>query len=336
MLKRRTFLKSSFLSTFALTLGFKKSCTNSMITDNEGDSFTPMVISTWEANELANRVAFEIISKGGYVLDAIEMGVRVPESDPKDTSVGYGGLPDREGYVTLDACIMNELGDFGSVICLERIKHAVSVARKVLEESHHVYLAGKGALEFALGHGFEEEELMTANSTSAWQEWVAKGSYDPMMTPRSLMEGMKDNHDTIGMLAIDQKGRMGGACSSSGLAFKHRGRVGDSPIIGSGLFIDSEVGAATGSGLGEEIAKVCASHVIVETMRRGASPEEACMEGVKRIVKRDADYAKVIQAGFVAINKKGEYGSFSIVPGFNYCTHNATEQARLHNAPSWF
>jgi len=336
MLKRRTFLKSSVLSTFALTLGMKKSCNQNDIGIDGKQLSLPTVISTWGANIKANEVAFKILNQGGYVLDALENGIMVPEADEFDTSVGYGGFPDAEGSVSLDACIMNELGNFGAVICLEEIKHAISVARKVLEKSQHVYLAGEGALDFALANGFSKENLLTENAREAWENWRSEGGYDPMMTPRLLMEGMKDNHDTIGMLAIDQASRLAGGCSTSGLAFKKKGRVGDSPIIGAGLFVDNEVGAATGSGLGEEVAKVCGAHVIVESMRRGATPSDACMEAVKRIVKKDPDYAKVIQVGFIALNKKGEYGAFSIVKNFTYCTHNIEEGAQEHHSDHWF
>ena len=285
----------------------------------------PLVLSTWAPNVKANAAAWEVLSKGGKALDAVEAGVRIPEADPEDTSVGYGGLPDRDGNVTLDACIMDEKGNCGSVMFLQHIMHPISVARMVMEKSPHVILVGEGALQFALNNGFQKENLLTAKSEKTWKDWLQKSKYDPMETIRHMKKpegerskGGIDNHDTIGMLAIDQSGNLSGACTTSGMAFKMHGRVGDSPVIGAGLFVDNEVGAATSSGVGEEVIRICGSHTIVEAMRYGKTPMEACRIGVERLLKLRKDNIKDLQIGFLAVNKAGEIGAFSLRPGFTY------------------
>lgn len=336
MSDRRLFLKTGILGSMSVFLGLTSGCKTDVskktVTSHEG----PLIISTWGPNHVANEVAFKVLEGGGTAIDGIEAGVRVPEADPNDVSVGYGGYPDSEGKVVLDACIMNEKGDFGSIIGLEGIMHPISVARKVLEHSSHVYLAGDGALTFALEHGFVVEDLLTEQAKTEWLKWKEKGSYDPMITPRTILERIESNHDTIGMLAIDSLGNLSGGCSTSGLAFKARGRVGDSPIIGSGLFVDNEVGAATATGVGEEVAKVCGAHTIVEQMRAGATPEEACMEAIRRIVKKDETLAREIQVGFIAVNKQGEYGGFSINENFSYAVRTAQSGSNIIKSPHWF
>jgi N4-(beta-N-acetylglucosaminyl)-L-asparaginase len=227
--------------------------------------------------------------------------------------VGRGGLPDRDGRVTLDACIMNEFGDCGSVACLEHIVNPISVARRVMEKTPHVMLVGDGALEFAIAQGFKKEKLLTENSEKAWREWLKESQYKPIINI--------ENHDTIGMLAIDVNGNLSGSCTTSGLAYKMHGRVGDSPIIGAGLYVDNEIGAACATGLGETVIRQCGSFLVVELMRQGRTPEEACKEAVARIVKHEKD-VKDLQVGFLAINKQGEYGSYAIHPGFNFALHN--------------
>lgn len=301
----------------------------------------PLVISTWAPNVKANAEAWKILEKGGRALDAVEQGVQVPEADPTDQSVGYGGLPDRDGKVTLDACIMNEKGDCGSVMFLQHIMHPIKVARLVMEKTPHVQLVGEGALQFALANGFKMENLLTEQSEKAWKEWLKTSKYDPMTTVDNLMERMKqqkaniDNHDTIGMLAIDATGNISGACTTSGMAYKMHGRVGDSPIIGAGLYVDNEVGAAAATGVGEEVVRICGSHTVTEMMRLGYKPEEACKKAIERIVKRNGDNAKNVQVGFVAINKRGEFGGYSVVKGFNYAVRsNAGE--KVYQAKSWF
>lgn len=286
-------------------------------------TFKPLVISTWN-NHKANAVAWKIIEAGGKAIDAVEQGVRVPEGDVKDQSVGYGGRPDRSGKVTLDACIMNEKGDCGSVCYLQHIKHPISVARLVMEKTPHVMLAGKGALRFALANGFKKENLLSVQSKKEWKKWLKKANYKPIINI--------ENHDTIGMLAIDKNGDISGACTTSGLAFKMEGRVGDSPIIGAGLFVDNEIGAATATGLGEAVLKTLGSFLVVELMRQGRSPQEACKEAVMRIVKKQG--YKDFQVGYIAINKQGETGAYCIQKGFNYVL-NTAEGGSLKDGASY-
>ena len=270
----------------------------------------PIVVSTWEHGINANAEAWKILDKGGSALDAVEAGVRVTEAED-NLSVGYGGLPDRDGNVTLDACIMNGNGDCGAVAFLEGIKHPVSVARQVMEETPHVMMVGEGALQFALDQGFKQENLLTERAEKAWKEWVKEAEYKPIINV--------ENHDTIGMVALDAQGNLSGACTTSGLAYKMHGRVGDSPIIGAGLFVDNEVGAATATGMGEAIVKICGAHLIVELMRQGNSPQQACEKAVRRISKQKN--TKDIQIGFLAISKQGEVGAYSLQPGFNFAQY---------------
>ncbi|UTW63403.1 N(4)-(beta-N-acetylglucosaminyl)-L-asparaginase [bacterium SCSIO 12741] len=269
----------------------------------------PVVISTWKFGFPANEKAWEILTEGGRALDAVEQGVRVPEDDPNVATVGYGGYPDRDGFVTLDSCIMDELGNCGSVAYLQHIKNPISVARKVMEETPHIMLVGDGALQFALDQGFEKMDLSTEHSKNRWEEWKKEKNYEPVINI--------ENHDTIGMLALDENGDLSGACTTSGLAWKMHGRVGDSPIIGAGLFVDNEVGAATATGKGEAVIKIAGTHLIVELMRQGKSPQEACEEAIQRIIKKQPDH-KDFQVGFLALNKQGQYGAYSIQDGFAY------------------
>ena len=260
MSTRRKFLQHSAIGSATLLLGkkiFSSQPDYLQIKDN------PIVVSTWAPNVKANAEAWTVLSAGGSALDAVHKGVQVPESDPEDTSVGYGGLPDRDGRVTLDSCIMDEHGNCGAVMCLEHIMHPISVARLVMEKTPHVILVGEGALRFALANGFKKENLLTASSEKAWKEWLKTSNYNPMITPEGLMErnkqnvpGQLNNHDTIGMIAMDAKGNLSGACTTSGLAYKMHGRVGDSPVIGAGLYVDNEIGAATSTGVGEEVIRI--------------------------------------------------------------------------------
>ena len=318
MINRRKFLHTGVLSSAALLLnkynstGFKRPA-------------MPVVMSTWPSNVKANRGAWTILEKGGRGLDAIEKGVIITEADPSDQSVGYGGLPDRDGIVTLDACVMDEFGNCGSVMALEEIMHPVSVARLVMEKTKHVQLAGDGALQFALANGFKRQNLLTAGSEQAWKSWLKESGYDPLKKNNAAEKNKKEkikNHDTIGMIVLDAKQNLSGACSTSGLAYKMHGRVGDSPIIGAGLFVDNEVGAATATGIGEEVIKVCGAHTIIELMRQGISPEEACKRAVERIAKRHRVDLKNIQVGFIALNKNGEYGGYATIAGFDYVVTN--------------
>lgn len=268
----------------------------------------PITIATWNFPNASKR-AGELLAAGATALDAVEQGVMVEEANLKNTTVGKGGAPDREGNVTLDACIMAPNGNAGAVAYLKNNTHAVSVARKVMEETPHVMLAGEGADQFAREQGFEKENLLTSSSEAAYQEWLKKKEYKPIINI--------ENHDTIGMLCIDKEGDLAGACTTSGLSYKMNGRVGDSPIIGSGLFLDNEVGGAVATGMGEAIMKNLSSFLVVELMRQGKSPQEACETAVKRIIINSPDF-KEFQAAIIAINKKGEVGSYCIQKGFSY------------------
>jgi len=320
MTNRRNFLKKTALATAGLALTSFKNTTETV--ENKVALNTvqkPIVLSTWRFGIEANAAAWEILSKNGRALDAVEAGVKIPEGDPNERSVGYGGRPDRDGKVTLDACIMDEFSNIGSVACLEFIKHPISVARAVMEKTPHVMLVGKGALQFALSQGFKKENLLVEDSEKEWKDWLKTSQYKPIANI--------ENHDTIGMIALDANGNLSGACTTSGMAFKMHGRVGDSPIIGAGLYVDNEIGAATATGHGEEVIRITGCHLVVELMRQGLSPQKACEEAVMRIVKLTKNRGKElkdIQVGFIALNKKGEYGSYCIQGGFNYAVHDAT------------
>ncbi len=272
----------------------------------------PIVISTWD-NQKANETAFKSMNNGAKAVEAVEAGVRVVEADPNDMSVGLGGRPDREGNVTLDACIMDHLGNCGSVCYLREILHPITVARMVMQETPHVILAGDGAQKFALSKGMKKQNLLTTAAKEQYQKWLKTSKYKPIINIEA--------HDTIGMLALDKDGRISGACTTSGLAYKMAGRVGDSPIIGAGLFVDNEVGGATATGMGEAVLKSVGSFLVVELMRQGYTPQQACEEAVMRIVRKQ-DY-KDLQVGYLAINKKGEIGAFSIQPKFVYTVQSA-------------
>jgi len=307
---RRNFIRSTVLGSLGLSLiPYRNNPQDDDIYMplSERNLF-PVVLSTWNHGLKANEAAWEVLEQGGRALDAVEQGVRVPEADPAVTSVGYGGWPDADGNVTLDACIMDEQGNCGSVAYLQHIKHPVSVARLVMEKTPHVMLAGEGALQFAKDQGFTEESLLTEEARKAWEKWKAG---------RTGEAAGKEKHDTIGMLAIDQAGNVAGACSTSGLAFKLPGRVGDSPIIGAGLFVDNEAGGAVATGIGELVMKTLGSFLIVELMRNGMNPSEACTTALLRIIKK-YDLEPDKQVGYLALNKSGDVGACSIRPGFDY------------------
>ncbi|PJJ76500.1 asparaginase [Thermoflavifilum aggregans] len=306
-------------------------------------SVKPLVVSTWDFGIQANEAAWEILKNGGRALDAVEAGVRVPEADPNIQTIGLGGLPDRDGHVTLDACIMDEHGNAGAVACLEHIVHAISVARKVMEKTPHVMLVGEGALQFALSQGFQKQNLLTPASEKAWKEWLKTSDYHPVINIENQLAphpasrpGDQFNHDTIGMLAIDQQGNLSGACTTSGLAFKMHGRVGDSPIIGAGLFVDNEIGAATATGVGEANMRICGTHTVVELMRQGHEPEEACYLALERLVKKQPDYARSIQLAFLAVNKDGVVGAFALQKGFRYAVHTPDTPNKLLESKSFY
>lgn len=301
------------------------------------------VISTWDFGQAANAGAWEVLSRGGRALDAVEAGVKIPEADPNNQTIGIGGLPDREGRVTLDACIMDEFYNCGSVMFLEHIVHPISVARKVMENTPHIVLVGDGALQFALANGFKKENLLTEKSEKAWKEWLKTSKYEPVMNIENKlynrendpMPGGPENHDTIGMIAMDDAGNFSGACTTSGMAYKMHGRVGDSPIIGAGLYIDNEVGGATSTGVGEEVIRIVGSHLVVELMRQGMSPSKACEEAVHRIIRRSPEKSKNIQVGFLAMNRKGEYGAYALQKGFTYSVRNNSIDKVFHSTSKY-
>jgi isoaspartyl peptidase/L-asparaginase-like protein (Ntn-hydrolase superfamily) len=301
MIKRRNFIKETVLGVLSTTLPTISIAGNSTNKIRK----KPIVVATWD-NRKATRKGMELILKGGTALDAVEAGARVPEANPEDMSVGYGGLPDRDGNVTLDACIMDEFGKAGSVTFLQNIKHPISVARKVLEETPHVMLSGMGAQQFALSQGFKMENLLTDTARKEWEKWVEDNNYNPI------------NHDTISILAIDENGKLCGACSTSGLAFKMHGRVGDSPVIGAGMYVDNEIGGACATGAGELVLETLGSFLVVELMRQGMAPNQACEEAVNRILKKYPELKKGgKQVGYAALNINGEVGGYSIDKGYS-------------------
>jgi len=319
-MKRRNFIKAGAvgLASPVLLAGNRAMKVN---TNN------PIVISTWLHGIPANEASIEVLKKNGSALDAVEAGVRVTEADAENQSVGLGGRPDSEGNVTLDACIMDSDGNAGSVGFLQNIKHPISVARKVMEETDHVMLAGKGALKFALRKGFKRENLLTEASRRGWLEWQKDNRIKDSWGPN-------DDHDTITSLAQDNDGNLSGACTTSGLAYKLHGRVGDSPIIGAGMYVDNEVGAAGATGMGELVMKTCGSFLVVELMRQGYSAMEACNEAVDRIVRQEGGKTK-LQVGYIALGKDGSIGYSSIQKGFQYALYKDGVN-KLHDVKSIF
>ena len=335
MFNRRKFIQLSAASASLAALS-KSAFAKTLISTPA--SIQPIVISTWDFGIAANKAAWTVLEKGGRALDAVETGVRVPEADMNNHTVGRAGYPDRDGHVTLDACIMDEFGNCGSVAAIENIAHPISVARLVMEKTPHVMLVGDGATQFAVEQGFKREKLLTPESEKAWKQWLKTAKYSPVMNIENKQHapGNQYNHDTIGMLAIDAKGNISGACTTSGMAFKLHGRVGDSPIIGAGLYVDNEVGGATSTGVGEEVIRNVGSFLVVELMRQGLSPEDACKEAVNRIIKKKPETAKNIQVGFLAINKKSEYGAYAIQQGFSFAVCNADKQDLLVKGKSFY
>jgi len=332
MINRRKFIQTSALGSLAGVVSPSLvSMANEPSLKND-----PLVVSTWDAGIEANRGAWEVLGKGGRALDAVEKGVMVTESGI-NCCVGLGGNPDRDGFVTLDACIMDENFNCGSVAFLERIKHPVSVARRVMEKTPHVMLVGSGAQQFAIAEGFPlEEQALSPDAKAAYEKWLKKSEYKPVINienkghgpfaPQQMQTG-EWNHDTIGMVAMDANGNLSGSCTTSGMGFKMRGRLGDSPIIGAGLYVDNEVGACTATGQGEDVIRVAGAHSVVEMMRQGLSPEAACKKIIERIVRIKKEQAKDIQVALLAIDKKGRYGAYAIHKGFSFALrNNAGEQ----------
>ena len=317
-MNRKSFLRNSFLATILAGTGIDALASDAKKkkqpkkNPNSKPGF-PLVISTWSHGMPANEEAWKTLKNGGNSVDAAEKGVWIIEADKNNTSVGLGGFPDREGIVTLDASIMNHEGKAGSISFVQGVEHPITLARKVMEKTPHVMIVGKGAEMFAESEGMKLlPNKLTEQTEKAWKEWLKEKNYKPIINI--------ENHDTIGLLVMDANGFMAGSCTTSGLAWKMHGRVGDSPIIGAGLFVDSEVGAATCTGLGETVLRTLASHVAVEEMRHGATPQEACEEAINRIVKKNSNH-KDFQVGILAINKAGEHGAYGLQKGFNYALY---------------
>jgi N4-(beta-N-acetylglucosaminyl)-L-asparaginase len=333
-MNRRKFLHLSAIT--APLIAAKKSFASGL----EGTT-KPIVISTWESGMAVNAEAWKILSKKGRALDAVEAGAMHIENEI-NCCVGLGGYPDRDGIVTLDSCIMDEHANCGAVAGIERIKHPVAVARKVMEKTPHVILVGAGAQQFAVENGFTlESTVLSDDAKKAYADWLKTSEYKPVINienkkangpfaPNFFEDGTA-NHDTMGLVAMDARSNLSGAVTTSGMAFKLHGRVGDSPIIGAGLFVDNEIGAATSSGTGEEVIRICGTHLVVEFMRQGLSPEIACKKAVERIVKRDPIKAKTLQVGFLALNKKGQYGAYAIQKGFVFSVKSENEN-QIHQS----
>ncbi len=322
-MKRRDFIKKSAVvgvGTYAASkIGMPAS-----VPPAGGKSSAPVVISTWNFGIGANEVAWKLLNEGASPVDAVEQGIWVVENDPTITSIGYGGLPDETMKVTLDAAIMDWRMNCGSVGCIEKIKNPVSVARKVMERTNHVMLSGKGAYEFAVAHGFKPIDLLTDQSREIWLNWKENmSSTDNWVGPHD-MDDLMDNHDTIGLLAIDKKGRLSGGTSTSGMAWKIHGRVGDSPIIGAGLYVDGKVGAASSTGVGEANMRIVGSFLVVESMKNGQTPQEACETAIRRAIEvhsKQIKADKTFQLAYIALNKRGEVGGAAIRKGFQYAVY---------------
>lgn len=328
MTTRKDFFKLGLLgSTLLLPDALKK--TLGLLKEQQPSSREmPLILSTWNHGIPANEKAWEVLQSGRSIVDAVEQGVRVTENDESSRSVGLAGYPDREGIVTLDASIMKGSGECGSVAFVRRIKHPITLARKVMENTPHVMLVGEGAQQFAVSEGMPlEDETLHPDAERAYEEWLKKADYSPVINV--------ENHDTIGMIGMDADGNMAGSCTTSGLAYKMHGRVGDSPIIGAGLYVDQQAGAATATGMGESIIKICGSFLAVELMRQGRSPQEACDEVVRRLIEKNRNEIDNIQAGFIAMNTEGDYGASAIRPGFNYARHTSAEN-QMVDSGSYF
>jgi N4-(beta-N-acetylglucosaminyl)-L-asparaginase len=331
MMNRKKFLSLSSLGLSSLGI-------------NSFPTFTqkPIVISTWDSGKAVNDAAWKILSANGKSVDAVEAGAMYIE-DQVSCCVGLGGYPDRDGIVTLDACIMDEHANCGAVAGLEQIKHPVAVARKVMERTPHILLVGNGAQQFAIENGFTKEPpTLSPEAEKNYREWLQKNEYKPTINIENkktgngpyapaFFEDGSANHDTMGLIAMDFASDLSGAVTTSGMAYKIHGRVGDSPIIGAGLFVDNAVGAAASTGVGEEVIRIAGTHLVVEFMRQGNSPELACKKAVERVVKRDPVKAKNIQVAFIAINKKGQYGAYAIQKGFDFCVRSGSENELYHS-----
>jgi N4-(beta-N-acetylglucosaminyl)-L-asparaginase len=306
---RRAFLAQSVLFTSSSALLAAEVQTRQKITipaeHRHQSAERPLMVSTWPFGKPSNERAREVLRSGGSALDAVEKGINLAEEDRSNSSVGAGGIPNAAGVVQLDACIMDgSTHKAGSVGAREGVVNAISVVRRVMETTRHVMLVGAGAREFALKEGFKAEELLTDASRKAWSDWKAKQSVKP-------------GHDTIALLCLAPNGTIAGGCSTSGLGYKLPGRVGDSPILGSGLYVDHEVGGAGATGIGENVMRFCGSFMIVELMRQGAHPTEACAQAIQRIMRKHPAGTD-LRINFIALNKNGEYGAAGTGQGFDF------------------
>jgi isoaspartyl peptidase/L-asparaginase-like protein (Ntn-hydrolase superfamily) len=265
----------------------------------------PVVVATWTFGLACVRAGVDALITGGTALDAVEQAAWVAETDPAVHSVGYGGSPNRAGIVQVDAAVMWGPGfRAGSVAALEGILHPVSVARRVMEIGEHVMLVGEGARAFALGEGFAPTELLTSEARQRWEVWSRERTAAP-------------GHDTVGVVALDREGNLAASCSTSGIAFKQPGRVGDSPILGSGLYVDNEVGAVAATGRGEDIMRHCASFAAVAEMAAGRTPEEACLAVLRGMARRDPK-GTGIEVALVAVDRQGRAAGVGMRRGFPY------------------
>jgi isoaspartyl peptidase/L-asparaginase-like protein (Ntn-hydrolase superfamily) len=283
------------------------------------------MIATWDHGKMAVEHGAKMLREDASALDIVEAGVNQVENDPDVTSVGYGGLPDETGVVSLDACIMDGRGHrAGSVAFLRNIRNPISVARKVMDLTRHVMLAGEGALEFAKQVGFQEENLLTEKARERWLEWKRDTS--------ATDNWLDSSHDTVTMLCTDRSGDIAGACSTSGLAWKIHGRVGDSPILGAGLYVDNSVGAAGATGVGELVMRTLTSFTIVEFMRQGMNPSEACQAAFERMCSLIPE-ARTTQEAFIAINKQGEVGCATNSEAFTFHSSDGGPTQRTKPIP---
>ena len=290
----------------------------------------PVFLATWPHGKPAVEKAAEILHGGGSLMDAVEKGINIPEDDPTVTSVGYGGLPNEDGQVELDAAIMDGTRHRAGAVCaLHSIKNPISVARQVIEKTRHTTLAGDGAYQFALKMGFKPMQLLTPRSLQQWLDWKSKPQHEQFWATA-------ENHDTIGFVATDGKGRVVSGCSTSGLAWKIHGRVGDSPLIGCGVYADDNTGAASATGDGDLMTNYCTSVSIVHTMARGASPQDACVDLLKHMAKTD-DKNRTGFICVIAINNRGEIGAASMNAGpkFQYAVWS-NGQSQLVDSPVVF
>ena len=321
-ISRRQFVTSSLLAAGA-TLSQGESIGGEHLAGKSTER-RPLIVSTWPFGRPANERALGVVKDGGSNLDGVEQGIRVTEADIANSSVGIGGIPNSDGVVQLDACIMDGPGHRGgSVGALEGILHPISVARRVMEKTRHVMLVGQGAKDFAVAEGLETGSLITSEQTERWKKWKAD--------QKDRRGASGEGHDTIALVVLGPDGNLAGGCSTSGLGYKLPGRVGDSPILGSGLYVDNEVGAAGATGVGENVMRYCATFLIVELMRSGMDPEQACVAAIQRIARMDP-LGFDLNINFVAIDRLGRYGAAGTGDGFPYSVTTPGFSAVLKSA----